>query len=56
VRYFIILPVEINLLSMPALYFWNCMYHLILDDEDQVDSFKANGIEACFIQQQSNKR
>jgi ATP-dependent DNA helicase RecQ len=43
---------EINLLSIASsLIFWNynsniTAYRL---DEDQVDSLKANGIEACFI-------
>jgi ATP-dependent DNA helicase RecQ len=44
--------------QLPALYFWNynsniTAYRL---DEDQVDSLKANGIEACFISSQTSEQ
>jgi ATP-dependent DNA helicase RecQ len=40
----------INLLSIASsLIFWNYNSNIIALMKDQVDSLKANGIEACFI-------
>jgi ATP-dependent DNA helicase RecQ len=40
---------EINLLSLQLLIFWNYNSNITALMKDQVDSLKANGIEACFI-------
>jgi ATP-dependent DNA helicase RecQ len=41
---------EINLLSIASsLIFWNYNSNITALMKDQVDSLKANGIEACFI-------
>jgi hypothetical protein len=48
--------VEINLLSIASsLIFWNYNSNITAAlMKDQVDSLKANGIEACFINSQTS--